>query len=223
MYRFVMVMTVCLSLACTQERATPVADPAGGGGTAELDPDQLPTVSEGDVQMTSPFPAPAGVHSFVMKDIDGQDFSLADFRGQVLLVVNVASRCGFTPQYAGLQELHDRYREQRFAVIGVPSNDFGQQEPGTDAQIKEFCTIRYGTEFPMLSKVSVKEGPEQAPLYRYLTDRSLNGILSASVSWNFNKFLIGRDGRVIRHYPSKVAPEDEQLIADIEAALKAAD
>lgn len=163
---------------------------------------------------------PASIHAFTLKDIDGRDRTLSEFKGKVVLMVNVASKCGYTPQYAGLQQLYEDYKDKGLVIIGVPSNDFGQQEPGTSLQIKDFCRKNYGVTFPLMAKVSVKNGPHQTPLYQYLTDKHQNGVLDAKVSWNFNKFLIGKDGRPIKHYESKVKPEDAGLRADIEAALK---
>jgi glutathione peroxidase len=175
--------------------------------------------------MTRPVVAtrPSGIYAFTMRDIDGHDRSLSEFRGKVVLVVNVASRCGFTPQYKGLQKLFEEYKDRGLVIVGVPSNDFHQQEPGPESQIKAFCQKNYGVTFPLLAKVSVIKGPHQAPLYQYLTQKSRNGILDAKVSWNFNKFLIGRDGLPIKHYESKVVPEDPGLKADIEAALRKED
>lgn len=159
------------------------------------------------------------VHAFTMQDIDGNQKSLGDFKGRAVLMVNVASRCGYTPQYEGLQALYEQFKDKGLVVLGVPSNDFGKQEPGTAKQIKEFCTSKFGVTFPMLAKVSVKNGAEQCELYRYLTSKQANGVLDAKVAWNFNKFLIGKDGRPIKHYASKVAPDAADLRADIEAAL----
>lgn len=156
-----------------------------------------------------------------MKNIDGQDQNLSEYRGKVVLVVNVASKCGFTPQYAGLEKLYTEFQPKGLVILGVPSNDFRQQEPGTEAEIKQFCSANYGVTFPLMAKVSVKNGPEQTPLYQYLTQKSRNGVMDAEVSWNFNKFLVGKDGRVIKHYESKVKPDDAGLKADIEAALGA--
>jgi glutathione peroxidase len=160
------------------------------------------------------------VHAFTMTDIDGKKKSLADYDGKVVLMVNVASRCGYTPQYTGLQKLYEDYKDKGVVVLGVPSNDFGKQEPGTSTDIKQFCSTKYSVTFPLLAKVPVKNGPTQCDLYRYLCDKEQNGRLDAQVSWNFNKFLIGKDGKPIKHYPSKVAPEDKDLRADIEAALQ---
>jgi glutathione peroxidase len=161
-----------------------------------------------------------GVHAFTVKDIDGADKSLADYAGKVLLIVNVASKCGYTKQYTGLQKLYEEYKDKGLVVLGVPSNDFRGQEPGTEQEIKQFCSTVYNVTFPLTSKVSVKNGPDQTPLYQYLTQKEKNGAFDATVSWNFNKFLVGKDGRPIKHYESKVTPEDETLRRDIEAALK---
>lgn len=164
---------------------------------------------------------PSSIYDLTVADIDGKRRSLREYEGKVLLVVNVASRCGFTPQYTGLEELYRKYKDRGLVVLGVPSNDFGRQEPGTNAQIKEFCSTKFHTTFPMLSKISVKNGPEQHRLYNYLTSKMQNGVLDTKIAWNFNKILIGRDGRPIRHYESKVKPDDENLRADIEKALSA--
>jgi glutathione peroxidase len=156
------------------------------------------------------------VLSFQMKSLDGSDANLARYKGKVVLFVNVASKCGYTPQYEGLQALYERYAKDGLVVIGVPANDFGQQEPGSDEVIAEFCKSKYGVTFPMLSKVSVK-GPQITPLYQYLTSHAQP---AGDVKWNFEKFLIGRDGQILGRYPSKVKPEDPKLTEAIEAALK---
>ncbi len=163
--------------------------------------------------------AAAGVHGFTVKDIDGKDRCLSECRGKVVLMVNVASKCGYTKQYAGLQKLYDDLKGKGLVVVGVPSNDFRNQEPGTEAQIKQFCSSKYNVTFPMLAKVCVKNGEKQCPLYQYLSTKSKNGRLEAKVSWNFNKFLIGKDGLPIKHYESKVKPDDAGLRADILAAI----
>jgi glutathione peroxidase len=144
--------------------------------------------------------------------IDGRPQSLAAYQGQVLLVVNTASACGFTPQYAGLESLWREYRDQGLAVLGFPSNDFGAQEPGDEAAIQTFCSTNYGTTFPLFSKVKTK-GDGQAAIYRFLTDGR------PAPDWNFYKYLVGRDGRVIAAFPSKIAPEDPKLRTAIGAAL----
>ena len=159
------------------------------------------------------------IYDFSLKDIDGQDVSLADFKGRVLLVVNVASKCGFTKQYAGLEQLYQAYRDRGLVVLGFPANNFMGQEPGTEAEIKNFCALTYGVTFPMFSKISVK-GKAIHPLYAFLTDDKLHPGSGGAVSWNFNKFLIGRDGSIRAHYGSRTAPDDPELAAAIEQALK---
>ena len=159
--------------------------------------------------------AQTDIYSFRMKTIDGQNKALADYKGKVLLVVNTASNCGFTPQYEGLEELYGKYKARGFEVLGFPANNFKGQEPGTDAQIKEFCSLKFHVSFPMFSKISVK-GKDIDPLYQYLTTSAgFNG----DIGWNFNKFLIGRDGRVLARFDSKVKPLSPELVAKIEAAL----
>ena len=150
-----------------------------------------------------------------MKKIDGSSADLAQFKGKVVLVVNVASRCGYTPQYAGLQKLYDDYKDKGLVVLGFPANEFGAQEPGSDAEIAQFCSTKYGVSFPMFSKIVVK-GPDMAPLYKTLTQQSNP---PGDVKWNFEKFLIGRDGAIIGRYKSGVAPDDATLRGAIEAAL----
>ena len=150
-----------------------------------------------------------------MKKIDGSAVDLGSYKGKVVLVVNVASRCGYTGQYAGLQKLHEQYKDKGLVVLGFPANEFGAQEPGTDGQIAEFCSSKYGVTFDMFSKVVVK-GPGKVALYKTLTE-SANP--PGEVSWNFEKFLIGKDGRVVGRYKSAVAPDDAKLIGAIEAEL----
>ena len=162
------------------------------------------------------------IYDFTMKDIDGQDRNLADYRGKVLLVVNVASKCGFTKQYAGLEKLYQAYAGKGLVVLGFPANNFMGQEPGTEAEIKSYCTLNYGVTFPMFAKISVK-GKDIHPLYAYLTDKKLHPEAGGAISWNFNKFLVGQNGAVLAHYGSRTAPEDQELIAAVEQALQAAD
>ena len=161
------------------------------------------------------------IYDFTLKDIDGREVSLADYRGKVLLVVNVASKCGFTRQYAGLEKLFQTYTDRGFVVLGFPANNFLGQEPGTAAEIKQFCTLNYGVTFPMFSKISVK-GKDIHPLYAFLTDEALHPDAGGAITWNFNKFLIGRDGTVLAHYGSRTEPDDPELTAAIERALQAA-
>jgi glutathione peroxidase len=167
-------------------------------------------------QDSRPKGAGSGIHEFELKRIDGTKQKLSDYEGKVALVVNVASECGLTPQYEGLQKLYEKYADRGFTVLGFPSNDFGEQEPGTDEQIFEFCSQTYGVKFPMFSKVAVT-GAEPAPLYKYLQQ---DCAAKAAVKWNFHKFLVGRDGAVIASFGSKVLPSDPKLVTAIEAALE---
>src|SRR5918999_1087241 len=147
--------------------------------------------------------------------IDGQDTDLSTYAGQVVLVVNTASECGFTPQYQGLQALQDQYAERGFAVLGFPCDQFGNQEPGDEAQIADFCERNYGVSFPMFSKIDVN-GDDAHPLFRWLREEK-GGVLGSAIKWNFTKFLVGRDGQVLRRYPPTTKPES--LTDDIEKAL----
>lgn len=153
--------------------------------------------------------------SGTMKSIDGTDVDLGSYQGKVVLVVNVASRCGATPQYKGLQGLYDKYKDKGFVVLGFPANDFGAQEPGSEAQIKEFCTTKYAVTFPMFAKITVK-GAGKPKLYEVLTETSDP---SGEIGWNFEKFLIGKDGQVAGRFKTRVSPDDPELVAAIEAAL----
>lgn len=157
------------------------------------------------------------VYDFEARTIDGQAAPLSQFRGQVLLIVNTASECGFTPQFAGLETIYKRYADKGLTVLGFPSNQFGGQDPGSNEEIGAFCTKNYGVSFPMMEKIEVK-GNGAAPLYQWLTTQK-PGLLGKSIKWNFTKFLIGRDGQVIKRY----APIDkpESIAKDIEAALAA--
>lgn len=157
------------------------------------------------------------VYDFEARTIDGQPAPLADYRGKVLLIVNTASACGFTPQFAGLEALYKRYAEQGLTVLGFPSNQFGGQDPGSNEEIGAFCTRNYGVSFPMMEKIEVK-GSAAAPLYQWLVDQK-PGLLGKSIKWNFTKFLVGRDGQVIKRYAPIDKPEG--LARDIEAALAA--
>jgi len=159
------------------------------------------------------------VYDFTMKDTGGKDVKLEQFRGKVVMLVNVASKCGYTPQYDGLQKIYEQYKDQGFVILGFPANNFGAQEPGTNEEIVEFCRINYGVKFPIFSKISVKGG-DQHPLYKYLTERETNPDFGGEIKWNFNKFLIGRDGKIIARFESADKPEDAKVTGAIEAALK---
>lgn len=156
---------------------------------------------------------PMSLHELTLNTLQGKPQPLAAFKGKVVLAVNVASACGYTPQYAGLQKLHAEYRDRGLVVLGFPCNQFGGQEPGTAAQIESFCQVNYGVTFPLFEKLDVK-GADQAPLYRFLTAKH------GEPAWNFHKYLVGKDGQVIQAFPSKVAPGSAELKAAIEAALK---
>jgi len=151
------------------------------------------------------------LHDFTVKDIDGKDIKLASFKGKKVLVVNVASKCGLTPQYEQLQALYEKYRDQNFVIIGFPANNFNDQEPGTNLEIKEFCTANYGVTFPMMDKISVK-GDDQAPLYQWLTQKSENGKIDQEVTWNFQKYLIDENGRLVDVVMPKESPMSEKIV-----------
>lgn len=154
-------------------------------------------------------------HDFTLNAIDGKPVPLSSFKGKPVLIVNVASKCGFTPQYAGLEALYQKYKDQGLVIIGVPANNFGGQEPGTNEEIATFCKRNYGVTFPMMSKVSVA-GADRTPLYGYLTSNT-----GGEVKWNFTKFLVGKDGRIVARFESKVKPDDPELTMAIEKALAA--
>lgn len=158
------------------------------------------------------------LYDFTLKDIDGNDVNLGRYKGNVILIVNTASRCGYTPQYEALQAIYDRFKDRGFVVLGFPANNFMGQEPGTEKEIKEFCTLKYNVTFPMFSKISVT-GSDQHPLYRFLTNKKTNPEFGGDITWNFNKFLISRDGKVIGRFGSKDKPDDPAVIAAIETAL----
>lgn len=150
-------------------------------------------------------------HHFTVKDIEGNDFKLSTLKGKKVLVVNVASRCGLTPQYEQLQTLYERYGDEQFVVIGFPANNFNNQEPGTNLEIKEFCTANYGVTFPMMDKISVA-GDDQAPLYKWLTQKVENGKIEQEVTWNFQKFLIDEEGHLIDVVMPQESPLSEQIV-----------
>jgi glutathione peroxidase len=174
---------------------------------------QLKTIALGGLLAMSALAA-TSIHEFTMKDIDGKQMPLKSLQGKVVLVVNVASQCGYTPQYAGLEALYRKYKDRGLVIVGVPANNFGSQEPGSDEEIKQFCSRKYSVTFPMLSKVSVK-GSDTAPLYQYLTATQ-----GGDVRWNFTKFLVGKDGKVISRFEPGVKPESAELAAAVESALK---
>lgn len=158
---------------------------------------------------------PASIADFTLPNIDGKPTSFREFRGKALLIVNVASRCGLTPQYEGLQKLYTTYRQQGLIVLGFPANNFGNQEPGTNQEIKQFCSTQYSVTFPMFAKVSVN-GTDRAPIYQWLIDRSGD---PKDIEWNFGKFLVHRDGVTVERFSPRVRPEDPALKSAIEKAL----
>jgi glutathione peroxidase len=144
-----------------------------------------------------------------VKSIDGGTIDFSKFKGKKILVVNTASKCGYTPQYEALQKVADQYKD-KLVIVGFPANNFGAQEPGTDGEIVEFCKKNYGVTFPLASKISVK-GDDTAPIYKWLTSKTENGVLDATISWNFNKFLLDENGKMIAYFPSKVTPDSEEI------------
>src|SRR5450432_2484765 len=150
------------------------------------------------------------VYDFKVPALDGGTIDLSAYKGKKILIVNTASKCGFTPQYEGLEQLYDKYKD-KLVIVGFPANDFGGQEPGTNAEIQEFCKKNYGVNFPMAAKISVK-GDDIAPIYKWLTHKDENGVLDAEITWNFNKFLLDENGVLIAKFDSKVTPMDDQIV-----------
>src|ERR1700738_2610706 len=159
-----------------------------------------------------------GVYSYTLKSIDGQPVSLKSYRGKVLLLVNVASKCGYTPQYAGLESLYEKYKDRGLVIVGIPANNFAQQEPGTNEEIKTFCSRKYNVTFPMMSKVSVL-GDDKTPLYQYLTKQT-GAAIAGDIKWNFTKFLVDRNGNVVQRFEPAVTPDSKEVTAAIEKQLK---
>src|ERR1700744_3752261 len=155
------------------------------------------------------------VYSFTLKSIDGQPVNLASYRGKVLLLVNVASKCGFTPQYAGLEALYEKYKDKGLVIVGIPANNFAQQEPGTNEEIKTFCSRKYNVTFPMMSKVSVK-GDDQIALYHFLTDASTDPQFAGDLKWNFTKFLFDRNGKPVARFEPATTPDSPHVTSAIE-------
>jgi len=170
-----------------------------------------------DIQAEATAPAKP-LYAFELNDIEGKPAKLAQYNGKALLLVNVASKCGYTRQYAGLQSLYAKYQDAGLVVLGFPANNFGAQEPGTNEQIKDFCATTFNVTFPMFAKISVK-GDDIHPLYAFLTSAESNPNFAGPIKWNFNKFLVDREGNVVGRYDSKVEPMSEELVADIEKAL----
>ena len=153
------------------------------------------------------------IHSFTVKSIDGKDIKMSSFKGKKILIVNTASKCGYTPQYESLEKVYEQYKD-KLVIIGFPCNQFGGQEPGSNEEIVEFCKKNYGVTFPLADKVDVK-GANTAAIYQWLTQKSKNGVLDASISWNFNKFLLDENGKMIAYFPSNVKPDSEAILSNL--------
>lgn len=164
-------------------------------------------------------PAEKSMYEFTLKDIDGKDVKLDAYKGKAVMIVNTASKCGLTPQYEGLQKLYSEYQDKGFEVLGFPANNFMGQEPGTEKDIKEFCALNYKVSFPMFSKISVK-GADQHPFYTFLTNKESNPGFDGDITWNFEKFLTDKNGKVIARFSPKTLPDSPEVIAAIEKALK---
>lgn len=169
------------------------------------------------IMATSLFAA-SGIYGFTLNNIDGKPAPLADYKGKVVLLVNVASQCGYTPQYSALEAIYEKYKDQGFVILGFPANNFGAQEPGTNEEIKTFCSRKYSVTFPMYAKISVK-GAGQAPLYSYLTKEAGSGV-AGEIKWNFTKFLVDRNGRVVQRFEPAVTPDSKEVTGAIEKLVK---
>ena len=186
----------------------------GMGSSDLLEPSPAQAREEGIKLMATQTPM---VYDFMLNDIDGKPVSLSQFRGKVLLLINTASFCGNTPQYTDLEKMYEQYREKGFEILAFPANNFGQQEPGTNAEIKTFCYTKYSLSFPLFSKISVK-GDDKHPLYRYLTEQSP---FPGEVEWNFQKYLVDRSGKVVARYPHRTKPLAPEIVQDVERVLAA--
>jgi glutathione peroxidase-family protein/type 1 glutamine amidotransferase len=203
----------CIGFQTTLIRAT---EWLATGNVTWLVPSDFPTEDTISLHERKP---ESKLYAFTMNDIEGQPVSFSKYRKKVLMIVNVASKCGFTKQYSGLQKLYDKYREQGLVVLGFPANNFGGQEPGTDSEIKNFCTVQFNITFPMFSKISVR-GDDIHPLYKYLTNPDKKSNFGGPIQWNFNKFLIDRDGKIVARYPSKTEPLDSKVTQAVERELQ---
>ncbi len=212
-------LVVALAVGQDKSQAPPTGQtpagqaPGGQASTTQKSDQQKPAASKPKATAETA----ASPLDFTMQDIDGKDVALSKYKGQVVLIVNVASKCGFTPQYKGLEELYTKYRDQGFRILAFPANNFREQEPGTNEEIKSFCTSNYGVTFNLFSKISVK-GPDQCELYKYLTSEQKNPDAGGEIPWNFTKFLVGRDGKVIERYIPKVPPDAPLLVRAVETA-----
>jgi glutathione peroxidase len=206
-YRLLILVVVCLALGLVVLKVRQVM------GKDVIKEPNAPATQPGGTGGVSPL-------TFTVKDIDGKDYDLAQLKGKVVMIVNVASKCGLTKQYAGLQKLYDAYKDRGLVIVGFPANNFGGQEPGSEEEIKQFCSTKYHVTFPMMSKISVK-GENQHALYDLLTHKTPQEF-QGEIGWNFTKFLVDRNGQVFARFASKTTPQDEQLVAAVEKALGAA-
>ena len=161
------------------------------------------------LMVAASLPAASSLYEFTLPAIDGKPMPLADYKGKVLLLVNVASRCGYTPQYTALESIYEKYKDQGFVILGFPANNFGAQEPGTNDEIKTFCSTKYSVKFPLYGKISVK-GRDQAPLYQFLTSKASNPAVAGAIKWNFTKFLVDRNGNVVQRFEPEVTPDSAE-------------
>lgn len=171
-----------------------------------------PTKSTAQTELV---PVVSSIYNFKVEGLEGGAIDFSQFRGKKILIVNTASKCGYTPQYEGLQKLYNAYKD-KLVIVGFPANNFGGQEPGTNTEIQEFCKKNYGVTFPMAAKVSVK-GDDMAPVFKWLTNKSENGVLDAEIKWNFGKFLLDEKGTLIEYFPSKVEPMSDELVKKIKS------
>jgi glutathione peroxidase len=174
---------------------------------------QSNNLSMNNVESKPSLVAQKSIYDFKVEALDGGNIDFSKFKGKKILIVNTASECGYTPQYEGLEALYEKYKD-RLVVVGFPANNFGGQEPGSNATIKEFCKKNYGVSFPMAAKISVK-GDDTAPIYKWLCNKSENGVLDAEIKWNFNKFLLDENGKIIAKFDSKVTPMSEELTSKL--------
>ena len=189
------------------------------GGAADHQLSGMRKLLVSGLLMTAPLFAASSVLEYTLNSIDGQPAPLAQYKGKAILIVNVASRCGFTPQYEGLEAIYRKYKDRGFVILGFPANNFGGQEPGTNEEIKTFCSSKYNVTFPMYAKISVK-GEDQAPLYQFLTGKQTNPASGGEIKWNFTKFLVDRDGKVVARFESAVTPQSADVTGAIEKALQ---
>ncbi len=180
-------------------------------------------ISYADAQIKEIKPAPSNdpvtlpsIYDYTVKDIDGKDFAFSSLKGKKILIVNTASKCGFTPQYKDLEELYQQYKKSGLVIVAFPTNDFGEQEPGTNKDIAQFCTKNYGVTFPMMSKITL-QGKEMAGIYKFLTMKSLNGFSDNSVRWNFQKYLLDENGDLVQVFDSKVSPLSDEIVKAVNA------